>query len=116
MSHICHKALSVQKIPDELIGRKYPRRHRTRPRKTIEIPDDIPEQVSRAKLETQELETELASAQADMVFAKATAHNGVNRKKHIAELSQTIGILENNLRIASEEEFLLMMLITAQLH
>jgi len=92
----------------ELIGRKYQRRGRTRPRKTLEL-ENIPEVIEKITKEKEELSEELAAAQADLVSVQLMAHNSVNRAKKIKELSGVINTLEQNLDTAREEEVLLLL-------
>jgi len=97
-----------------LIGRKYPRRGRSRPRKIVEIPEEtLPEVSQKILAEKQELEEELASAQADLVLTQQMAHNTVNRAKRVKELTSVIGDLEHNLNVRREEEVLLMLTLMA---
>jgi len=91
-----------------LIGRKYPRRGRTRPRKTLEL-ENIPEVIEKITKEKEELSEELAAAQADLVSLRLMGDNSVNRAKKIKELSGVINTLEQNLIAAREEEVLLML-------
>ena len=90
-----------------LIGRKYPRRGRSRPRKVI--PEDIPEAIKEIVAEKDDLVEELAAAQADLVSTQLMAHNTVKHAGKLKELGEVIDTLQHNIKVKREEEVLLML-------
>lgn len=100
--------LGVAAPVDELIGRKYPRRGRSR-RKVVEIPEDIPAAIEKITLEKAELSEELAEAQADLISVRMLGDNTVNRSKQIAKLTSAINDLEHSINVRREEEVLLLL-------
>jgi len=99
-------------IADELIGRKYPRRGRSRPRKIVL--EDLPKEIEKVSREKVILAEELSAAQATLVSVELMAHNkSVNRTEQIKALSGTIGTLEQKITIKREEEMLLMLSLMA---
>lgn len=94
-----------------VISRKYPRRGRSRPRKTQDVViSDIPKIVNAISAEREEIAQELAEAQALLVSSKLMADNGVNRTEKIKKLGRAIEGLESDLRMKREEEELFLML------
>lgn len=99
-------------VADELIGRKYPRRGRSRPRKVIH--EELPKEIEIVAREKQVLVEELAAAEATLLSVELMAHNkSVNRKEKIKALSGAIGTLEKKISIKREEEMLLMLSLMA---
>ena len=96
----------------DLIGRKYPRRGRSRPRNVEQIAD-VPKALKQVRSNKIELQEELASAQADIVSLELMTHNGVNRAKKITELKGVIDTLEQNIRVMREEETLMLLTLMA---
>ncbi len=101
-------------LSSDLIGRKYPRRGRSRPRKIIEIPEDkLPEVSAKIINEKRQIEEDLAEAQADLVSVQLMAHNNeVKHAKVIRDISSAISSLESDLERVQEEEVLIMLAAT----
>lgn len=97
-----------------LIGRKYPRRGRSRPRKILDIPEDkLPEVSEKIQKEKQQITEELAEAQADLVSVKQMEYSRVKHTKLISDISSTINKLEADLTRVREEEVLIMLSLMA---
>jgi hypothetical protein len=96
-----------------LIGRKYPRRGRSRPRKILETPEivEIVEAIPMVDEYQEKLSHELAFAKAELVTTRLMAHNAVNNAGKILALSEKIGVIESNLRRAKEEERVMLALL-----
>lgn len=98
-------------VGDQLIGRKYPRHHRTRPRKqNVEVVEALKE----VREEKDYAEEVLAEAQTELQLTKLTAYHSVNHNRNIDRISRKVTELETNVaRLREEEEMLLMLTFVA---
>ena len=103
---------------DTLIGRKYPRRGRSRSRKVVDIdvtPDAVtpPDAVTQIVEDRTILERELAQTNAELETARVMTHNGVNRTKQLEKLAAKVAQIEIDINLGREEEELLILLMMA---